>query len=202
MRILGFGVSAAFLIVAASCGGKTDAQQTDGGTECPLFVSSGSACSTEGAKCEFGNMQCSNGTPSSCTCSQGEWVCQTDDCPPPPPNQCGDGVSCSGSSHCEIPVSDCGFNATISCNCQNGHYSCIEPDCPQPVCPPPSAVKAGGSCVTQGPESLCPSNIPDYDCDGNVIGYEECWCASGAWSCNATSAVCDAGSPIDAGTSD
>jgi len=188
----------AVAVVLVACGGKTDSDPDAGA--CPSNVPEGLACSTPNQVCAIPGVAC-DGVEPSCTCLDGAWACTLVDCPSPP--ACGDGVSCNSGDHCEIPVSDCGFDATMSCTCLNGSYVCVSPDCPvQPGCPPPDTIQPGAACGNTGPEELCTSALPIYDCQGNVTGAEQCACADGVWQCDEQSPPCDGGTVVDAGAPD
>lgn len=98
---------------------------------------------------------------------------------------------CTGSS----PVYNCdgtvgGYNA---CQCvgsgQDWLWSCeasSDPDCRDAsACPDPSTIAPGGACSGSSAVS-CSSDIPIYDCYGNVSGEALCTCSGQTWACSET----------------
>ncbi|HSQ66859.1 MAG TPA: hypothetical protein VLM85_26750 [Polyangiaceae bacterium] len=74
---------------------------------------------------------------------------------------------------------------TLYCTCESGQFVCDvpSPNCPTPACPPPDQVKPGAACAMS--YGMCQSNIAVTDCNGNLVGYEECSCGSnGVYECS------------------
>jgi hypothetical protein len=62
-----------------------------------------------------------------------------------------------------------------------------------PTCPIPATITEGGACTTPG--LLCSSAAPIYACGGGqVLGYAQCTCLMGKWSCPPAACI-DAGGP-------
>jgi hypothetical protein len=69
----------------------------------------------------------------------------------------------------------------------SGSWECSFPEYPecldaQPYCPAANDIQPGGTCDID-PSLSCGSDIPIYDCDGQVTGYVSCFCYAGGWSC-------------------
>jgi hypothetical protein len=51
-----------------------------------------------------------------------------------------------------------------------------------PGCADPARIRAGGPCNSSG-NLACPSEIPEYGCDGQIVGHLSCYCSQYAWTC-------------------
>ena len=123
-----------------------------------------------------------------CDCSNGEWQCYSDPCPPPvcpsAPPPPGSACSPDGES-CSYPSGPGGCGSE-DCSCYGGTWQCTGTGCPPPSCPssPPGN---GDSCNQYG--SIC-----DYPINSNVCSTWECDCfGPGYWSCYETNCGWDGG---------
>jgi len=193
-----------FLALLA-CGGRVGVVGGGGGGTCPSpsAVASGVACTSAGQTCASTFSVC--GTPESadCTCTDGTWACPAFGGPAcvvacPPTNGVQPGSSCdlATQSPCTVELTSTacdGSQLVGECSCQSdaegsATWACtqaVEPECADaqpPGCPAPSFVVQGKGCNVS-PQLSCNSDIPTYDCNGNITGDASCQCFAGAWSC-------------------
>jgi len=175
---------------------------------CPTNVTVGSSCTASQQGCTASAFVAGcNGTTDtvSCTCEQGDWVCEgtlpgcADAQACPSPSAVQEGFSCdvaSGTScQTDEPIVDCDGNTTgyLSCVCSGGTWACPFPpvqscDAGGP-CPKPVDVVMDTACPTDGQQ--CPGN--PQECGGQVL-YDAFQCEQGLWEDVAVT-VCD----LDAG---
>jgi len=189
-------------LAALACGGRVGLVGGGGTCPSPSAVASGAACTSAGQTCTGSVSYC--GTPDSvdCTCTDGAWACPVATGTPcvvacPPSNSVQPGSSCSlpaqGVCTVELTSTGCdGLTYQSFCSCQgsegSGVWECPQPlgpecaDAQPPGCPDPSTVVNGNGCNVP-PQVSCSSDIPAYDCNGNIIGDAQCQCYGGAWSC-------------------
>lgn len=198
LRHLASAASVALVLVAAvHCGGQVTAAPA-----CPATLPS--TCASAGEQCEnLVQNDCGQYVDVTCTCNADKWTCGAPaSCKPPPPPSCpsygvtpGSACSVKGSQCDEAPIACAGGGGGPGggpggppsggvCTCDGTSWQCPIFDCPPPVgmCPPPSAVGEYLACSTPSFET-CPSANAIYDCDGNVIAYEQCNCNNGTWNC-------------------
>jgi hypothetical protein len=135
-------------------------------------------------------------------CTDG--CCPGDHCVPPPeagscPNSNGSfaGSACPTEGQvCQSSYDFCGTEETVPCTCETGVWTCPVGGggCPAPVCPPQTQVVQGAACDTS---LTCDSDTAQYDCNGNFLGYAQCDCYAGQWSCEYASPECPACQPPD-----
>jgi hypothetical protein len=193
-------------LAALACGGRVGlvGGGGDGGTcPSPSAVASGVACPTAGQTCGASFTGCGTTASADCTCTSGTWACPQFHDPAcvvacPPANGVEPGSSCNLSTEgpCTVELTSIacdGSQVTGECSCQSDGqgaaiWACtqgFEPECADaqpPGCPDPSSVVQGNGC-NLSPQLSCNSDIPTYDCNGNITGDASCQCFNGQWSC-------------------
>ena len=191
-----------FLAVLA-CGGRVGLVGGGGTCPSPSAVTTGAACTSAGQTCESSFSACGTPETAQCTCTDGTWACPTFNGPAcvvqcPRTNGVQPGSSCdlAQESPCTVELTSTGCNGTQltgECTCQadgqgSASWACSEPPGPEcadaqpPGCPDPSSVVQGNGCDV-APQLSCDSEIPIYDCNGNITGDASCQCFGGEWSC-------------------
>jgi hypothetical protein len=190
-------------LAAVACGGRVGVVGGGGDTcPAPTAVTSGGACSTAGQTCATTYDLCGTTESTDCTCTGGLWACPEqgggciEQCPVTNGVQPGSSCDAATQGACHVEVTSLGCDGTqlsAECACEadgqeGALWVCVqsgEPECPDaqpPGCPDPSTVEQGNGCGVS-PQLSCPSDMPVYDCNGNVIGQATCQCFGGSWSC-------------------
>jgi hypothetical protein len=198
LRTLGVTVVLGMLgaVLSLDCGGKSDGEAPPA---CPA-VQNG-ACPSGGV-CSVSYTDCHGTSSILCSCTNTQWSCPLPTpavCPPPPACTAFDGDSCTTNGQvCSSGVgcAQGGPSQGPDCTCDGKVFHCPAIDCPPPMmCPPPATIHQGGSCSGMMGMQSCSSADPILDCNGKVVGTQDCFCSGNRWSCPSVSPPC----AIDAG---